>query len=533
MNGNKFSNQFRTCEATGLKVHLPAQKLFWVNAVSAVVFLLVGAIMAIMVALTRGFPSAHIITDSMFYQFLTAHGTNMLVFWIVFFEMAGLIFGATAILGSRFPAIKLAWFNWIIMIIGAIMVNYSIFWEGTDVMFTAYPPLAAKSPFFYLGIVLFAVGALIYCFQFLIALVIAKKEGWHEGSLPLFTFALVTAAIIAIFTLLMGAITFVPALLFSLKDWGLDLGINIDPAVFRLTFWGFGHSAQQINLAAMVGIWYLLGTLTVGAQPVNEKLSRWAFFLYIIAINLGSIHHLLVDPALKSTYKIFNTTYLMYAAVIGSLIHAVSIPAAIEVAQRKKGYTKGLFQWLRKAPWSDPGFSGLAISLVMFGFIGGVTGVVMSVEQLNILHHNNLRVPGHFHATVVAGTSLAFMVVAYKLIPLALQRKIVSEKMAKIQPYVFGIGILMVIVGMTFAGIMGVPRRSWDINSLGANIFSSGAYSMLVLVGIGGVVAFIGLLMFIVNAVLSVFFGKKIPSKIEIHNPPYETASAKAVTAES
>ena len=70
-----------------------------------------------------------------------------------------------------------------------------------------------------------------------------------------------------------------------------------DAAVYRNFFWGFGHPAQQINLAAMVAIWYALAQITTGAVPVNEKLlAAGAFILYLFFINLGSAHHLLVDP---------------------------------------------------------------------------------------------------------------------------------------------------------------------------------------------------------------------------------------------
>ena len=34
---------------------------------------------------------------------------------------------------------------------------------------------------------------------------------------------------------------------------------------------------------------------------------------------------------------------------------------------------------------------------------------MLGTEQLNVLIHNTIYVPGHFHATVVAGTTLAFM----------------------------------------------------------------------------------------------------------------------------
>ena len=521
MSSTDYSGQFRTCQTTGLKVHLPAQRLIWIHAVCAVVFLLVGGIMAILIALTRT-PQVHLLPQQLFYTFVTAHGTNMLVFWIVFFEMAGLIFGAAVVLGARYPGIKFAWFNWGLMITGAIMTNVLIFMQKADVMFTAYPPLKAH-PLFYLGIILFAVGALLNCFHFLYALVIAKKEGWHKGTLPLFVFGLVAAAIIAIYTLLSGAIAFVPTFF-----WSLGLIGPVDPEFYRLAFWGFGHSAQQLNLCAMVAIWYLLAHLTTGAKPVNQKLSRLAFLLYLLGINLGSIHHLLVDPGLSATYRIFNTSYIFYAAVIGSLIHAISIPAAVETAQRAKGLTKGLFEWLIKAPWGNPGFSGFALSFVIFGFLGGVTGVILSVEQLNMLSHNNLRVPGHFHVTVVGGTTLAFMALTYYVIPLVFQRKLIGAKFAKYQTYIFALGITIMGTGMHFAGVMGAPRRHWDIEMSTALFqvpsFGGAMKSMLALVGIGGSIAFIGLMIFILIAVLSVFFGEKETPVMETHTPPFQGA---------
>ena len=51
--------------------------------------------------------------------------------------------------------------------------------------------------------------------------------------------------------------------------------------------------------------------------------------------------------------------------------------------------------------------------------------------------------------------------------------------------------------------------------------FDPAMYTMLALVGIGAILAFLGLLMFIYVAVLSVFFGKKIPSQIEPYSPQH------------
>jgi hypothetical protein len=50
----------------------------------------------------------------------------------------------------------------------------------------------------------------------------------------------------------------------------------------------------------MVSVWYLLAALTVGGVVLNEKVSRWAFVLYILFISMASAHHLLVDPGIRT-----------------------------------------------------------------------------------------------------------------------------------------------------------------------------------------------------------------------------------------
>jgi len=423
---------FRTCSVTGLKVHRPAETLIKINAVTAVVFLLVGGLLALLVGLTR-WPAVHLLPDAFYYRFLTLHGIAMLIAWIIFFEIAAVYFCCTVLLNSRLAAPKVGWLAYGLMLVGAAMVTVEVLFGRADVMFTSYAPLKA-SPFYYLGVILFAVGALVGVCLFFFTVGKAKIEGTFRGTLPLVSYGVAAACIIAVLTLAHGAVIMIPTFL-----WSLGLIENMDPAVYRIVFWGFGHSSQQINVCAMISIWYLLATLTVGATPVNQRVCRTAFVLYILFINIASAHHILVDPGVSAAWKVWNTSYAMYLAVLASLIHALAVPAAIEIALRKKGYTKGLFEWVKKAPWSEPGFSALVLSILMFGILGGITGVVQGTEQLNIRIHNTIGIVGHFHGTVVGGTTLAFMGLTYYVIPLIFQRQIISKSLAKIQPYVFSL----------------------------------------------------------------------------------------------
>ena len=403
----------------------------------------------------------------------------------------------------------MAWVGFALMVLGIIVNNAAVLNGDASVMMTSYVPMPAN-PNFYLGLILFAVGALIGCFVFLGTLVIAKEEKTYEGSIPLVTFGALTACIIAVFTIASGAIILIPTYL-----WSIGYINHIDPATYRLVWWALGHSSQQINVAAHVSVWYAIAAIVFGARPLSEKVSRTAFFLYIAFLQLASAHHLLVDPGLSSEWKIFNTSYAMYLAVLASMVHGLTVPGSIEVAQRAKGYTRGLFEWLRKAPWGNPVFSGMFISLVGFGFLGGISGVVMGTEQINIIIHNTIYVPGHFHATVVIGTTLAFMALTYFLIPVLFRKQVMLPGLAKWQPYLFGIGMSVFSLAMMGAGTLGVERRHWDMAFTGSALsfdYPASAFTLMGIMGMAGVAAVVGGAIYILVTVLSVFFGKPVES---------------------
>jgi cytochrome c oxidase subunit 1 len=493
----------RTCEVTGLRVEWHAETLIKVNAVIAVVNFLVGIVAAFGIVMTR-WQAVHLLPADLFYRFLTLHGLNMLIFFIIFFEMAVLYFAGPVLLSCRLPAPVWGWLAFALMVTGMLMVNATVLAGKADVLFTSYPPLQAH-PLYYLGIILFAVGALIVTALFFATLVVARRERTYEGSIPLVSFGALTAAIIAVITLLHGAAIYIPTFL-----WSLGL-MHVDPQVYRMVWWGLGHSSQQINVAAQVSLWYLLAGLTVGGVVINEKISRMAFVLYILFISMASAHHLLVDPGMGPAWKIWNTSYAMYLAVLASMVHGFTVPAGIEMGQRLRGYTRGTFEWLKKAPWSDPGFSGMALSVVIFGFLGGVTGVTIGTEQINIIAHNTLRVPGHFHTTVVGGTALVFMAVTYYVLPLIFGKRVAFWGVAKIQPYLFAIGIVILSMSMIFQGIFGVPRRHWDVSFANAPFpveYHPAVQLFQATMGIGGLLAVAGGLAYIVIAVVTVFFGR-------------------------
>ncbi|MCC6851727.1 MAG: hypothetical protein IT502_05380 [Rubrivivax sp.] len=104
----------------------------------------------------------------------------------------------------------------------------------------------------------------------------------------------------------------------------------------------------------------------------------------------------------------------------------------------------------------------------------------------------NVVVPAHYHGSIV-GVTLAFMGLAYVLLP-RLGFRAPAGRMALWQPYVYGGGQLMHILGLAWSGGYGVQRKV-----AGAEQVLLGAPERIGMgmMGLGGLVAVIGGVMFV------------------------------------
>jgi cytochrome c oxidase subunit 1 len=140
----------------------------------------------------------------------------------------------------------------------------------------------------------------------------------------------------------------------------------------------------------------------------------------------------------------------------------------------------------------------------------------MGTEQINIIIHNTIYVPGHFHATVVIGSTLAFMSLTYFLIPTLFRKQVAFPAIARVQPYFFGLGMSVFALAMMGAGTLGVERRHWDMAFTNAPLsfdYPASAFTMMGIMGTAGLVAIVGGAMYILVTVVSVFFGKPVESE--------------------
>ena len=502
------SDGFRSCTVTGLNIHRSVENHVKLFGLTAVIALVVGGSFAFTVAMTR-WELVGLLEASSFYKHLSMHAWNLLIFWMVFMEIAVLYVGGPMVLGRKLPIRRVATAGWVVMVLGAIGVNWSIWTTEAPnqaPLLTAYVPLPV-SPWFYGTAILFLLGATIAALPFFAA-IWQEKRGAPGKTLPLVVFGAFVTGVIAVEAILGGIAAFGYAL-----AWRLEFIASVDANVYRQLYWIVGHGTQQINLVAMITVWYFITHVVGGAVVVSEKVSRTAFIFYLFFINLGAAHHLLVDPGVSTGWRVWNTSYAFYGAAFASMIHAFAIPAGIEAGRRRRGLGGGLFGWLTSAPWLNPVFSAITFSIILFGFLGGITGVVMGQLQVNMTWHNTFATVGHFHATVALGTTLAFMGLIFFVISTMFRREFISDRLTSLMPYAYAGMMGIAVMMMMYIGILyGVPRRTAEVvtNIPGADFNLSAAAPLFHVFGVFALLAILSGVLFVVLAVGSILFGDRL-----------------------
>ena len=130
--------------------------------------------------------------------------------------------------------------------------------------------------------------------------------------------------------------------------------------------------------------------------------------------------------------------------------------------------------------------AALVSSLLLFA-AGGVLGFM--IEGLDIV------IPAHYHGATV-GVTIAFMGLTYYLLP-KLGFGPLPRRLATWQPYLYGGGQLMHIIGLAWTGGYGVQRKT---AGAAQGLDGIGQIAGMGFMGLGGLVSVIGGLLFLIVA---------------------------------
>jgi len=249
---------------------------------------------------------------------------------------------------------------------------------------------------------------------------------------------------------------------------------------YELLFWGGGHTLQFVHIQLMLVCWLWLATESGIASRLTPRTVLLLFAFGLIPV--------LMTPA----------AYLMYN--VGSVDHQIAMTwlmkfggglAALPISLV---VLFNLVNSLRGPARPSPERSALFSSMVLFG-AGGIIGFM--------IEGSNVTVPAHYHGSIVAVT-LAYMGVTYHILPLLGFRR-PTGRLVILQPWIYASGQLMHVIGLAWSGGYGVQRKTAGEAQVLDGIEKVAGMGLM---GLGGLVAVVGGILFLVIVFKAMWPGK-------------------------
>jgi len=337
---------------------------------------------------------------------------------------------------------------------GALVMAGAPFFGAGQPLMSNYIPVLQHS-LFLAGLVIFAAGIGLLVLRAMAA--IPPVGPWMQGAAAL-RFGLNTAAVSAMLALIAFVWSYltVPETLHG-KPY------------FEMLFWGGGHVLQFTWTLLILVAWLWLASASGIRLALSPRVALILFGFGLIAVFFTPIIYYAYPVTSVEHIKLF--TWLMQYG--GSL---ATLPLALALLH-------GLWRAPRADGEAQPLRAALITSMILFG-AGGVIGF--------LIRGTNVTIPAHYHGSIV-GVTLAFMGLAYHLLP-QLGYRAVEARWARVQPWLYGGGQFLHVMGLVISGGYGVQRK---VAGAEQALDSTGRVFGMGLMGIGGLIAIAGGFLFL------------------------------------
>jgi len=254
--------------------------------------------------------------------------------------------------------------------------------------------------------------------------------------------------------------------------WSLALVPSELPpkAYYEILFWGGGHALQFTWTLLMLVAWLALAQACGGRVPLSPRVVLLMFALALVSVFVTPLAYLIHDVSTVE-HRDMHTWGMRF----GGGVAIVPVALAVLLAMARLPRLGAAQRPLRAA---------LGASMLLF-VAGGVIGLT--------IHGNNVKIPAHYHGCIV-GVTLALMGLVYHLLP-QLGWRAPTGRAAVLQPWLYGIGQLLHIIGLVWSGGYGVQRKVAGAEQV---LRSTGEVAGMGLMGLGGLLAIAGGLLFVV-----------------------------------
>ena len=395
---------------------------------------------------------------------LVVHVDLSVLVW--FIAMAGMLWS----IDTSPRRLGLGWFALYLTAAGTALMAVAPFTGPAIPVMSNYVPVLENDVFLY-GLVVVGVGfALLTLRSFLAPAPMSLRLDGADA----LRFGLKAAAVAAAVSLM--------AMVWSLAEVPREIASD---DYYEMLFWGPGHVIQFCWTLLMLVAWAWLAQLVGAPLPLSPRVVVVIYAIGLLSVFVAPLIYL-NWPVLSVEHTKMMTWLMRFGGGLAILPMVLALAAALLLRNGSD-------------PGTRPMRAALVCSLLLFA-AGGAIGF--------LIRGSDVRVPAHYHGSIV-GVTLALMGLAYALLP-RLGFAPVRGRLASSQPWLYAGGQLLHIVGLLWSGGYGVQRKVAGAEQAlrsPQEIFGMG------LMGLGGLVAIVGGLLFIVVVLRAVFEGRRKPAR--------------------
>ena len=416
--------------------------------VLAFAFYLLAGLMAMAMRAELATPSSDLLEPSLYNAFMTNHGTLMIFFWIVPAAIGGFgNFLLPMMIGARdmaFPKLNALAF-WLNPPAGALIVASFFFGGGAQAGWTSYPPLSEVTAnlaqsMWCLAIILVGTSSIMGALNFIITLWKLRVPSLKPGQLPLFCWAMLATAILALISTPVLAAAMILLLFdinFGTSFFRPDAGGNV--VIYQHLFWFYSHPAVYLMILPIFGI-------MSEVIPVHSRkpiFGYWAIAYSSLAICLVGlvvwVHHMFTSG---------TPPWMRIFFAISTLI--VAVPTGVKI------FSWVATMWGGKIRYTSAML--FAVGLLAMFVMGGLSGVALGNVPFDMHVHDTYFVVAHFHYVLFGGSVFGLYAGIYHWFP-KMTGRMLNEKLGQLHFVLTFIGTNLTFLPMHQLGTQGMPRR--------------------------------------------------------------------------
>lgn len=473
----------------------------------------VALVLSWLMRLQLGFPGYFSFIDAdHYYQFITMHGMIMVIYLLTALFLGG--FGNYLIplmLGARdmvFPYANMLSY-WLYLLAVLVLVA-GFFAPGgpTGAGWTLYPPQALLSGtpggrdwgiiLMLSSLIIFIIGFTMGGLNYVVTVLQGRTRGMTLMRMPLTVWGIFTATVMALlafpalfvaavmmlFDRLLGTSFFMP----SIVEMGEQLkSQGGSPILFQHLFWFFGHPEVYIVALPAFGIVSDLISTHARKNIFGYRMMVWAIVIIGALSFVVWAHHMYVSGMNPNFGFFFATTTLI-----------IAIPTALKV------YNWVLTLWRGDIHLTLPML--FALGFIVTFVNGGLTGLFLGNVVVDVPLSDTMFVVAHFHMVMGVAPIMVVFGAIYHWYP-KITGRMLDEILGRIHFWVTFIGAYAIFFPMHYIGLIGVPRRYYE---LGETVFiPPSVHTLNVFITIAALVVGAAQLVFVFNLVWSLFRGRE------------------------